>query len=427
MIRAVASKNFPPFGDFRIDFPPVENKPPALAEVHVLTGVNGTGKTRLLSVLAAFLGGESPLVKRVKGTERGFHFYATDRFPAPPLGENGLPGRTPEGTTWANLFAKPDSVQRLSNRADIWFLQVPAFAYSGIAYIADDKIDVLRSVPIPTRDLALSFNRPETQSQELLQAIANVKLQATMDSLNTDSESQTESRATRLVRALEMTLTEITGLKFQLQVTTYPGTSLRVRWGGTDLSFDLLPDGLRSILGWIAHAVVMMDVWLQGKEDPMEAEAVFLLDEIESHLHPAWQRRILPAFQRLFPKSQIFIATHSPFVISSLNYGWIHPIGLTPDGKATIQPAIPASEGESYVSVLEDIMGVKEWFDPATESLLAKFRAERDAAYNGDANSQKKARDLAVEIGQRSMELDYMMGRELAQMDRQLAKAPAVQ
>jgi predicted ATP-binding protein involved in virulence len=171
----------------------------------------------------------------------------------------------------------------------------------------------------------------------------------------------------------------------------------------------------------------MMDVWLEGKEDPMEAEAVFLLDEIESHLHPAWQRRILPAFQRLFPKSQIFIATHSPFVISSLNHGWIHPIGLNPDGTATIQPALPASEGESYVSVLEDIMGIKEWFDPETESLLADFRAERDAAYQGDAVSQKKARDLAVQIGRRSMELDYMMGRELAQMDRQLAKAPAVQ
>jgi predicted ATP-binding protein involved in virulence len=83
-------------------------------------------------------------------------------------------------------------------------------------------------------------------------------------------------------------------------------------------------DGLRGIIGWLVHALVMIDVWLQGKADPTNTEAVFLLDEIESHLHPAWQRKILPAFQRLFPKSQIFVATHSPFVISSLNHGWIH-------------------------------------------------------------------------------------------------------
>ena len=135
----------------------------------------------------------------------------------------------------------------------------------------------------------------------------------------------------RMVRILESALTQITGRSFRFDVKSYP-FSIGVKWGDLNLPFDVLPDGLRSIIGWLVHALVMTEVWVQGKQDPQQIEAIFLLDEIESHLHPAWQRKVLPAFQRIFPKAQIFIATHSPFVIASLNHGWIHPISLTNDG-----------------------------------------------------------------------------------------------
>jgi hypothetical protein len=86
---------------------------------------------------------------------------------------------------------------------------------------------------------------------------------------------------------------------------------------------------------------------------------------------------------------------------------------------------MPASAGDSYISVLEDIMGVKEWYDPETEHLLGEFRALRDRAYQGDQDAKASAVKLAGEIGKRSMELGYIMGKELSQMDRQLAKALA--
>lgn len=65
MFRFINADDFPPFGKFEIHFPAVENKPAALAEVHLLTGINGTGKTRILSLLAALLGYQEPLKKRI--------------------------------------------------------------------------------------------------------------------------------------------------------------------------------------------------------------------------------------------------------------------------------------------------------------------------------------------------------------------------
>ena len=169
----------------------------------------------------------------------------------------------------------------------------------------------------------------------------------------------------------------------------------------------------------------MLDIWLEGKSNPFQTEAVFLLDEIECNLHPAWQRRILPAFQKLFPKAQIFVATHSPFLIASLNHGWIHPFTMRPDGTVKVEDPRLASEGDSYITVVEDIMGLKEWYDPETEGLLKEFREKRDAAYKGDGQAQAAARELGTRIGKRSMELGYTMGQELSQMDRQLAKGTA--
>ena len=411
MFRAISSDEFPPFGKFQLKLPPVADKPNDLAEVHLFTGVNGAGKTRILSVLAAMLGQSEPLHVRLRGSESPFVFRASDSI-SPPVHQS-------------EYMASQRHLQwQVGGPTATWAQNVPAFAYSGAAWVSDANIVAMTEVAKPKRVECLSFSRPQNESQALLQSIANLKLQAAMDSMSAQAHLQNGklSHATRLIQAIEATVAEITGRTFAFQMTSYPKPALEVSWGTGRLPIDLLPDGLRSIIGWLVHAVVMLDAWTQGKGDPYETEVVFLLDEIESHLHPAWQRRILPAFQRLFPKAQIFVATHSPFVIASLNHGWIHQLSVGNDGLVTNKAPIQASKGDSYVSVVEDIMGVHEWYDPETEQLLNEFRAKRDAAYKGDADAKRDARQLADSIGSRSLELGYMMGRELSQMDRQLAK-----
>jgi predicted ATP-binding protein involved in virulence len=410
MLRTLTSDNFPPFGELHIQFPAVEGKPDDLAEVHLLTGVNGTGKTRLLSALAAMMGGPTAIIKRLRGYEKGISILASERL---------LSAKANAGE-WSHFQATSGGFNCTARRdSAVWLAEVPAFAYNGMAYVSDSTVGIMGGVAKPDRAMCLSFSRPDAHSKELLQAITNILSQAVIEGM-AKTTGLLSDRATQTLWTIERAISDITGHDFSFKIVTYGAPKLYVSWAKTEMPFDVLPDGLRSIIGWLVDSVAMMDAWLQGKGTVRNSEAVFLLDEVESHLHPTWQRRILPLFQKIFPKAQIFIATHSPFVIASLNHGWIHNFTLDNDGKVTILEPKKANAGDSYISVIENIMGLEEWYDTETETLLTDFRTQRDLAYRGDAVAKEKAFKLAEQISRRSLELRFVMGKELSQMERQL-------
>ncbi|HPM81362.1 MAG TPA: AAA family ATPase [Candidatus Anammoximicrobium sp.] len=234
----------------------------------------------------------------------------------------------------------------------------------------------------------------------------------------------TQSRAIGLLERLEGSLSEITGQEFSFDVTPHPEVRLRVFWGGVTMGLLQLPDGLRSIIGWLVSCVSKLEALYPDHPDPLSVPLVLLLDEPEGHLHPAWQRKVLPAAQMLFPQAQIFAATHSPFVISSVNEGWIHIFRADEAGTVTVDQPRECSKGDTYLDVVEDILGVKEWYDPETEELLAKFRRTRDAVLAG-RDQIDELRSQAATIADRSSSLRDLMAREMRQVERVTAQAAA--
>ena len=66
----------------------------------------------------------------------------------------------------------------------------------------------------------------------------------------------------------------------------------------------------------IARRAVMLNE-IDGTEAPARVEGVVLIDELDLHLHPRWQREALPSLRRAFPRLQFIITTHSPQILSS--------------------------------------------------------------------------------------------------------------
>jgi predicted ATP-binding protein involved in virulence len=286
----------------------------------------------------------------------------------------------------------------------------------------------MEAVNPPPRGVALSFQKPADSSQALSQLLYNLTIMGANDIRTYDSLeiAKKESRPLRLLTQIEVMLGRLTGKTVSFKPVPTPTTTLIVRWGNSKaLPFNLLPDGLRSVLGWLVELAVMMDIHYPGDQEPWRRPLIVLLDEVERHLHPAWQRQVLPIAQEMFPNAQFFVATHSPFIIASLNEGWIHHLNLTEEGKATIDPPIPASEGDSYVSVMGSIMGVTELYDPETEELLQNYRELRTKALEHEPGALEQALSLAEKTGQRSVELGYMMTKETAQLKRMTSEAAA--
>ncbi len=95
---------------------------------------------------------------------------------------------------------------------------------------------------------------------------------------------------------------------------------LMLRFAERSLPFSYLSDGYRNMLAMaadIAVRCVTLNPHLKGKSSA-KTPGVVLIDEIDLHLHPRWQRRVVDDLLRTFPKIQFFGTTHSPFVIQSL-------------------------------------------------------------------------------------------------------------
>jgi predicted ATP-binding protein involved in virulence len=123
---------------------------------------------------------------------------------------------------------------------------------------------------------------------------------------------------------------------------------------GTTLDVRQLSDGERSTLVLIldiAKRLAQANPWL---DDPLtSAQAVILIDEIDLHLHPQWQRKIVRNLETTFPSCQFIATTHSPQVIGEVPH---EKIQLIEDGEV-YRPG--RSFGIDSNRVLEELMNAK--------------------------------------------------------------------
>jgi predicted ATP-binding protein involved in virulence len=161
---------------------------------------------------------------------------------------------------------------------------------------------------------------------------------------------------------------------------------LRVEFDdGTELPFDRLSDGQRSLVAMaadIAWRCAQLNPF-HGRNAAHESEGVVLIDEIELHLHPAWQRRVLSDLRRAFPRIQFVATTHSPQVIGAARREWIRL--LVPGAARAFE--VGHVEGRDANSILFEVMGVR----PRLESTEKELDAIEQAIARGDHDTAWRA------------------------------------
>jgi len=125
---------------------------------------------------------------------------------------------------------------------------------------------------------------------------------------------------------------------------------------GNEFRIDQLSDGEKCLLAMVGDMARRLAIANPGLGNPLGAEGVILIDEIDLHLHPAWQRKIIPRLIETFPNCQFIASTHSPLVISHLEPKNVFLFTVTKDNIEWSQPE--TTYGQECSRILEDVMDV---------------------------------------------------------------------
>jgi hypothetical protein len=105
--------------------------------------------------------------------------------------------------------------------------------------------------------------------------------------------------------------------------------------------------GYQATMAWVADLVGQIFLEAKSAVPADKMEGIVLIDEIDLHLHPAWQVELIPALKRVFPRLQFIVTTHSPMVLPGLDEDEI--VILQEDGEGNVE-AIPAPESPALMT-----------------------------------------------------------------------------
>lgn len=171
-----------------------------------------------------------------------------------------------------------------------------------------------------------------------------------------------------------------------LRIELAPSRMVLTNAEGIDLQIDQLSGGYKAVLSVVADIAKRMSIANPASENPLEEEAVILIDELDLHLHPKWQKTIVEDLKRTFPNCQFIISTHSPFIIQSLSAEELFDIS------AMHYAAESGSyNGWSIEAIQEQKMGV----EPRTAAFNERLEA---FSFAMDEENYTKAKELYREL-----------------------------
>jgi predicted ATP-binding protein involved in virulence len=168
-----------------------------------------------------------------------------------------------------------------------------------------------------------------------------------------DAPEYRDHRLEAVRKALPKFMPEFTNLRIRrspLRMTVFKQDK--------ELIINQLSDGEKCLLAMVSDLARRLAIANPGLADPLQGEGIVLIDEIELHFHPQWQRGILPTLASTFPNCQFIVSTHSPQIISDVQPEAVYLLQQTPNGLTASHPV--SSYGRDSNQILEDLMGVPD-------------------------------------------------------------------
>ena len=338
-----------------IDIPVADEKSPHL----IITGKNGSGKTVLLNAIADFF----DIIKN----DTSFHFL---KFKSNlEYWENYLKTVTSQEDiirTQKEIDDYKNSIARLYGKVDV--------ESDALVEIVEKYNKGQFVIAFYQADRKVKMSEPKSPAKPQYSKMGKVKETATAQFLNFLSDLKIQealARNEKQTKDADEISAWFEGFE-SLMRQTYQDDHLTLEFNYRDYSFRICTEGKKFKFtevsdGFAAVLDIVADLILKMQDDnsltrSYQKEGIVLIDEIETHLHLALQKVIMPLLTKVFPNIQFIITTHSPFVLSSM------PNAVAYDLEH--QEVLDNLTEYSYESLAEGYFGVK------TESSYAEMQLE---------------------------------------------------
>ena len=150
-----------------------------------------------------------------------------------------------------------------------------------------------------------------------------------------------------------------------------------------ELLLSQLSAGYRNMLALVMDFARRLAQANPHMENPLAAEAILMIDELDLHLHPTWQQNIIPDFKKVFPNTQIIATTHSPEVVTTVKQ---NQVKILEDYQVKLCPE--PTRGRKSSDIVRNVLGLSELRPDTEES--QKLTELFEAIDNGQLEKAKR-------------------------------------
>ena len=340
----------------------------------VITGANGAGKTTILNMLSQHFGWSIAFIGTLRipigGARKYYSGVLSGMSDSNQMVTVGELNYTNEARASIVVPSEGDTFKvSIDNQQSVYGVYItshrPVYSYQKVTQI---PTQVQASEQMFTQYLSniRQFYQPnakiESPSHRLKASLISL---ATFGYGNPVLDSNIEARNT--FEGFSKVLADILpeDLGFRQLVIRMPEVILECDAG--DFSLDAASGGVAALID------VAWQVFMQSK---ITQEFTVVMDEPENHLHPRLQRTVLPGLLKAFPQIQFVVATHNPFVVTSVQDSNIVVLDFV-DGRVVSKSLGGASRSASANQVLSDVLGVPFpvplWVEDEIDKIVASI------------------------------------------------------
>lgn len=357
-VKSLKLRNFKGIAELDIEFD---------ESLTLLAGVNGAGKT---SVLQALLAAVTDAWRTHALLSRGIVVFPTFRFPGsvrrvgksePQVSlEFTITGRPPVEAQFT-VGEQNRDLNLVDPRPFLDFLKATTSPLPLVVYYEQNRVfssnDTMWSVTVSSgKNRESSLNTTISSPSEFKSWFFEKEADEGQEVRERGDLSYEDPELANVRRLLDQ-LDGFTAVRSRKNPDSSERT-LFLEKEGANIPFDSLSGGEQAF--FMLAADLARRLMLASPEKPVaEAPAIVCIDEIELHLHPAWQRRILKTLMETFPACQFVVTTHSPQVIGGVEARHVRLLTPAEDGTRKAEQPM-ASKGRDSNYILKGILDTPE-------------------------------------------------------------------